>query len=170
MIPAIGAVALQAGVYLLVLGAFSAWDVLIGAAVGALGRAAYAPLGARARGAAASPRHAPPGIATRLGALVPFAAWVVRDVTRGVLTVARVVLARHPRPPAAFVAFPIGDRTPAGVALSALTATLSPGSVLVHVDWERRVMLFHVIDARDPDALRAQDAAVYERLQRRLVP
>ncbi|CCF84740.1 Na+/H+ antiporter subunit E [Nitrolancea hollandica] len=48
--------------------------------------------------------------------------------------------------------------------------TLAPGSVLVDVDWERGVMLFHLLDASDPDATRATVARFYERYQRAVFP
>jgi len=65
---------------------------------------------------------------------------------------------------------PIGERTTSGVAVSALTTTMSPGEVLVDIDWERGVMLIHVLDARDPDAVRARHLRFYERYQRRVFP
>ena len=48
----------------------------------------------------------------------------------------------------------IGERTQLGVAVTGLLAGLSPGSMLVEVNPERQAMLFHVIDAHDPDAVR----------------
>jgi multisubunit Na+/H+ antiporter MnhE subunit len=48
--------------------------------------------------------------------------------------------------------------------------TLSPGSVLVDIDWQRRDMLLHVIDASDPDAVRADLERFYDRYQRRVFP
>jgi multicomponent K+:H+ antiporter subunit E/multicomponent Na+:H+ antiporter subunit E len=68
------------------------------------------------------------------------------------------------------VRIPIGERSERGVAVSALATTLSPGTVLVDVDWERRDLLLHVIDASDPDAVRARLQRFYDRFQRRVFP
>lgn len=99
-----------------------------------------------------------------------FAAAVLWDVVTGTWDVAlRVVgLRRLERP--GLIRVPIGDRTDRGVAVSALATTLSPGSVLVDVDWERRDLLVHVIDAADPDEVRRQLQHFYDRYQRRVFP
>jgi multicomponent Na+:H+ antiporter subunit E len=68
------------------------------------------------------------------------------------------------------VQIPIGDRSPLGVAVTGLLVGLSPGSLLLDVDSEHRVMLFHVIDAHDPDAVRARIDTFYQRYQRRVWP
>ncbi len=99
-----------------------------------------------------------------------FAGAVLVEVVRGTWTVALVVtgLRRLARP--GIVAVPIGDRTPAGVAVSALAVTLSPGEVFVDVDWSRGLMLLHVIDAADADAVRRHHALFYDRYQRGVFP
>lgn len=76
----------------------------------------------------------------------------------------------RPLPQTGFVTVPIEERTPLGVAVCGLVTTLSPGSVLVEVDEERGVMLFHVLDASDPEAVRAQQREFYERYQRHVFP
>jgi multicomponent K+:H+ antiporter subunit E/multicomponent Na+:H+ antiporter subunit E len=68
------------------------------------------------------------------------------------------------------VSIPIGERTPNGVVVTAWAITLSPGSVLIDVDWERRVMLFHFIDVTEPDKLREKIQAFYEHYQRSIFP
>jgi multisubunit Na+/H+ antiporter MnhE subunit len=47
---------------------------------------------------------------------------------------------------------------------------LTPGTVVVEIDERRGEMLLHVIDARDPDAVRAEQLDSYRRLQRRVFP
>jgi multisubunit Na+/H+ antiporter MnhE subunit len=42
--------------------------------------------------------------------------------------------------------------------------------MLVEVDNERQAMLFHVIDASDPDAVRDHLDRFYQRYQRRVFP
>jgi multicomponent Na+:H+ antiporter subunit E len=68
------------------------------------------------------------------------------------------------------VLVPIGERTELGVAVTGLLAGLSPGSMLVEVDSQRQAMLFHVIDAHDPDAVRDHLDRFYQRYQRRVFP
>ncbi|MHA6797694.1 Na+/H+ antiporter subunit E (plasmid) [Pseudonocardia bannensis] len=47
---------------------------------------------------------------------------------------------------------------------------ITPDTVVVDLDEERGRMLLHVIDARDPDAVRAEQLRSYERRQRRVFP
>lgn len=151
-------------VYALVLASIHPWDVAIGAALaGAL------LWGTRGFLFGGSPAPVA-GAAGRLVAFFPFAAATLLDVLRGTRDVALVVLHLRPLHHPGIVAVPIGERTPLGVAVTALVDTLSPGSCLVDVDWERRTMLLHVIDASDPDAIRAAHDRFYRRYQRRVFP
>lgn len=111
-----------------------------------------------------------PGVARRIAALPRFFAGVVAEVTHGTIEVALVVLGRRTLDCPGIVAVPIEERTPVGVAVSALAYTLSPGDVLIDVDEEEHVMLVHVLDASDPDAVRMRHRDFYERWQRRAFP
>jgi len=84
--------------------------------------------------------------------------------------VALIVLHIRPLVRPGIVAIPFEERTRNGVAVSTLVFTLSPGSYLVDVDWERRLMLFHLIDACDPDAIRIKYHDFYYRYQRHVFP
>lgn len=106
----------------------------------------------------------------RIAALPRFFAGVVAEVARGTIEVALVVLGHRGLDCPGIVAVPIEERTPVGVAVSALAYTLSPGDVLIDVDEEKQVMLVHVLDASDPDAVRARHRSFYERWQRRAFP
>ncbi|HEV2771263.1 MAG TPA: Na+/H+ antiporter subunit E [Thermoleophilaceae bacterium] len=106
----------------------------------------------------------------RIAALPRFFAGVVAEVASGTLEVALVVLGRRPLDCPGIVAIPIEERTPIGVAVAALAFTLSPGDVLIDVDEEEQVMLIHVLDASDPEAVRARHRSFYERWQRRAFP
>lgn len=99
-----------------------------------------------------------------------FALAVAGEVASGTVQVGAVVLGLREAPTPGVVAVPIEERTSLGVAVAALTLTLSPGEVLVDVDWEGRRMLIHTIDATDPDQLRARHRHLYERYQRRVFP
>ena len=151
-------------VYSLVLASVYPWDLAAGVAAGAV-------LLWTARGFLFDGRVRPiAGLAVRLVGFVPFAAATVWDIVRGTWNVALVVLRLRPLRHPGIVAVPIGDRTPLGVAVTALVISLSPGEFLVDVDWERRVMLFHALDASDPDAIRAAHERFYRRFQRQVFP
>jgi multisubunit Na+/H+ antiporter MnhE subunit len=106
----------------------------------------------------------------RIAALPRFFAGVVVEVARGTIEVALVVLGRRTLDCPGIVAIPIEERTPVGVAVAALAYTLSPGDVLIDVDEEEELMLIHVLDASDPDAVRARHRSFYERWQSRAFP
>lgn len=152
-------------VYALALGSFAPADLALGSlfAAGAL---------LFCRRLLLEDAHAPPqgSVGRRVLAFVPFSIVVLGQVAVGTWEVALVVVGlRRLRTPG-IVAVPIGERSQAGVAVSGLAATLSPGELLVDVDWERRVMLFHVMDARDPDAVRERHQRLYRAHQRWVFP
>lgn len=88
----------------------------------------------------------------------------------GLWLVLVMVLGLRPLTRSGLVAVPIGERTDNGVTVTAWAMTLSPGSVLIDVDWERHVMLFHFIDATEPGLLREKIQTFYERYQRPIFP
>jgi multicomponent Na+:H+ antiporter subunit E len=99
-----------------------------------------------------------------------FALQVVWDITVGTWTVSLMVLGLKSMDSPGIVDIPIGERTDTGVAVTSLATTLSPGEVLVDVDWDNGVMLMHVLDASDPAAVRAQHHERYMRHQRKVFP
>ena len=132
-----------------------------------LGGALVLALGRRLR---LEPGGGAPPLAQRALWFWPFAGAVLADIALGTWDVAlRVIGVRAIERPG-IVRVPVGDRGERGVAVSALATTLSPGTVLVDVDWERRDMLVHVIDARDPDGVRAKLDHFYDRYQRKVFP
>lgn len=150
--------------YALVLGSFEPWDLAIGAVVS--GALLYA-----LRGFAFGARPARAGgFVERLVAFVPFAVATVWEIITGTWEVALVTLHLRPLESPGIVAIPIGERTPTGVAVSALATTLSPGSFLVDVDWERGVFLIHTVDASHPEAVRRHHEEFYRRYQRSVFP
>jgi multicomponent K+:H+ antiporter subunit E/multicomponent Na+:H+ antiporter subunit E len=151
-------------IYALTLASADPVDLLMGAAAGGLLAAA---LGRRLPATFDAPS---PPLAGRLLWFPVFAGAVLADIVTGTWDVAlRVVGLRHLERPG-IVRVPIGERSDRGVAVSALATTLSPGSVLVDVDWKRRDLLVHVINASDPDAVRADLQRFYDRYQRRVYP
>lgn len=160
---AVFCVALLTLVYALVLASFHPWDLATGAAVSCA-------LFLATRGYLFGDEPDTDGILGRVAAFAPFAAAVVREVVVGTWEVALVTLHLRPLERPGIVAVPIGERTPTGIAVTALVMTLSPGEFLVEVDWERDVMLMHVIDAGDPEKVRAAHERFYERYQRKVFP
>lgn len=155
---------LLAMVYLMVLTSFDPWDVLMGVIVSAGLVLAF-------RGFVIAGTPLPPrALLGRFLAFWPYAVAVVWDILLGAWNVVRIVLRVRPLVHPGIVAVPIEDRTRTGVAVSAIATTLSPGTFLVDVDWERRVMLIHAIDASDPDAVREAHQSMYRRFQRHVFP
>jgi multicomponent Na+:H+ antiporter subunit E len=148
----LGWVVLLTGVYLLSLGSLNPLDAAEGLVL-----ATALSLGLRGR------LEGPHGAGSSLAGLLV-------DVLRGTWDVALRVLGLRPVECSGIVLVPIGERTQLGVAVTGLLAGLSPGSMLVEVDPERQAMLFHVIDAHDPDAVRDHLDRFYQRYQRRVFP
>ena len=151
-------------VYLLTLASLDPWDVALG-----VGLAAGVLVWAR-RSLSAPSAIGAAVLVGRIARFPLFVGAVAREIVVGTWQVALVVVGvrRLSRP--GIVAVPIGDRTPAGLAATALALTLSPGEVLVDIDRSRGVMLVHVIDAHDPDAVRARHDHFYRRYQRGVFP
>ncbi len=151
-------------VYALVLASFAPWDLALGAALSGA-------LLLLARRSFFGGNFAPlPGLLGRILAFVPFAAAVFRDAVAGTRQVTLVVLHLRPLERPGIVAVPIGERTSVGVAVSALVTTISPGEFLVDVDWKRRVMLIHSINAATPEEVRRSHEDFYQRYQRKVFP
>jgi multisubunit Na+/H+ antiporter MnhE subunit len=90
------------------------------------------------------------------------------EVVRGTWRTARFCLGAPAKP--GFVEIPRGDRSPARVALWGVLTGEAPDEYPVDADADRNVLLVHVLDARDPDAVRARHARADERWQRTVVP
>jgi multisubunit Na+/H+ antiporter MnhE subunit len=99
-----------------------------------------------------------------LGMLVATA----RDMAVGSVGVVRFCLGARMAP--GFVEIPRGDRSRRGVALWGVLTGEAPDEYPVHVDDRRHVLVVHLIDARDPAAVRARHAAARDRWQRHVAP
>ena len=151
-------------VYCLTVASTDPVDLAIGTAVGL---ALTAALGARL---ALSPAGEVPPFTRRVLWFPPFLMAILGDVLASTWDVALRILHLRPTRHARIIRVPIGERTDRGVAVSGLVISLSPGAVLVDVDWAQRDLLVHVIDASDPDAVRARLQRFYDRYQRRVFP
>lgn len=159
----LGWVALLTGVYLLSLGSLHPLDAAEG-----LMLATVLSLGLRGR--LERPQGAGPSLAGRVAAFPVLVGGLLVEVLRGTWDVGLRVVGLRPVECPGIVLVPIGERTELGVAVTGLLAGLSPGSMLVEVDPERQAMLFHVIDAHEPDAVRNHLNRFYQRYQRRVFP
>ena len=87
-------------------------------------------------------RSPAPGVLLRAG--LRLAGQVLADVAGGTWRVAGMSTGLVDRPVPGLVEVPFGDRSPRGAAVHGLLLTLSPGTLLVDIDEDRRILLFHV--------------------------
>lgn len=147
------------GVYLLVLTSAKPADAAMGLALGLV-------LALALRPRLPAGRSATPSLA-RLIALVPVLALTAVDMVRGSWRTVRFCLWGTGEP--GFVEVPRGDRSRYAVALWGVLTGEAPDEVPVDVDEERDVLIVHLVDASDPDAVRERHRRAYERAQRRVV-
>ena len=147
-------------VWLLMLGRLSVGDLLVGLLLSAT---LLLLLGYRGTDQQASV------VMGRVLAFWPFLLVGLREVLVATWDVASIVLGLRPAHPG-YVEVPIGERTPVGIVVTSWLTTLIPGSVFIDIQPERETMIFHVFDASDPDAFRANTEHLYERYQRKVFP
>ncbi|MDQ4107084.1 MAG: Na+/H+ antiporter subunit E [Actinomycetota bacterium] len=150
-------------VYALVLGSFAPADLAMGAVIS--GALMYG-----TRRFVFGEEPASPNILSRFLHFWPFLVAEIWNIVTGTWEVALVTLHLRPLVSPGIVAVPIGERTPVGVAVSAMATTLSPGTFLVDVDWEQNVMLIHALNASDPEEVRRDHQEFYERWQKKVFP
>lgn len=151
-----------AGIYLLVMTSVAPGDVLLG---GALGLAVAYTLRPRATGT--RPAGASVSARARLEAAAATVARTAWEMALGSWQVVRFCLGARAAP--GIVEIPRGNRSDPNVALWGVLTGEAPDEVPVRVDEARGVLLVHVVDASDPDAVRARHAHASER-QRKVVP
>jgi multisubunit Na+/H+ antiporter MnhE subunit len=149
-------------VYLLVLTSVQPGDILTGVvlstALVTAGRRIH-PLG---------PRPAEP-MTRRLAAVPALVGGTLVDLA--VSTWRTAVWCLNPRrTPAGLVTVPIPPCGAPSAAAWAVRVGITPDTVVVEMDGERGRMLLHVLDARDADAVRADQLRSYQRRQRRVFP
>lgn len=140
----LGGTAAGAVLYLAMVGSLDPWAVVQGVAV-----SLAALLVARQRLPSA---HRWAGTSWR--ELARLAMRSARDVVAGSWKVGLAAAGLRSLPRPAWVEVPVGEQPPAHLDAAAILETLSPGTYLVDFDEERNVMLFHVFDADDAEALR----------------
>lgn len=85
------------------------------------------------------------------------------DILKGTWQVTRITLGIDELRRPGIIKISFDNYTHYAVGPIGFFVTLSPGSFMVDVDWDERVILIHVVDASDPDAVR-RDAEKYLRL------
>lgn len=160
----VAAVALLTLVYALALASFDPLDLIFGAGLSAV------LVFASRRFVFGEEPGSGPSLPRRALAFVPFSFAVLREILAGTWEVTLITLHLRSLEEPGIVAVPIGERTPSGVSAWAVVTGLPPGSFFVDVDRERGVALIHVIDARDPEAFRREQAEFYERYQSKVFP
>jgi len=146
------------GIYLLVMTSAKPGDAAVGLLLGLAVAVWLRP----ADGSAATPR---PGALLALGrALAETAA----EMVRGSWRTARFCLRGGGKP--GFVEIPRAGRSRHAVALWGVLTGEAPDEIPVDVDEQRDVLVVHLVDASDPDAVRERHQLAYERAQRKAVP
>jgi len=164
------AVVVLLAVWLLTLGSLAWGDVAIGLAL-----AVALELGWRRRvlrggvvGDPTTPSAVP--LWRALLALPRLAFAVLVEITRGTWEVARYSLGLREPVDEGIVEIELEGISEEGAAAWAFISTISPGELVLDVDEERGVLVLHVLDASDPDAIRARHHEFYERHQRKVLP
>ena len=107
-----------------------------------------------------------PGSVTMRKPLVAFKLWaiVMRDFVRSNIRVATLILTRRPRDiPSGFLQVPLDMRDPHALALLAMILCLTPGTAWAEVSRDRSMLLLHVFEIVDADAMVAMVKERYER-------
>jgi multisubunit Na+/H+ antiporter MnhE subunit len=154
-------------VFCLTLASYDPWDMLVGAVLGSIVLAVFHNALPEIQG---KPARELPSLPSRILRFVPFAGITVWEILIGSVRVAAIVIGLRKLEHPGIVAVPIGDRSKFGVVVTGITTSLAPGSILLDVDWDRNLMLVHVIDASDPDQIRADMQKLYDRYQRKVFP
>ncbi len=149
-----------AAIYLLVLTSLDPGDVALGLL---LGLAIVVGLRVHAVDARA---HPPLPVVVR--AAIAMMVGTAREMVIGSWRAMRFCLDGPATP--GFVEIPRDDRSHRGVALWGVLTGEAPDEYPVDVDDERGVLIVHLVDARDPDAVRRRHGQAHERTLRHLVP
>ena len=137
-----------AGAYLLVLTSLEPGDIAIAAALGlAVAFALRTPAQLR--------------LHPRLGGAAAILAQTGAEMVRGSWRAAAFCLGRSADP--GLVEVPLADRSPAEVAMWGVLTGESPDEIVVDVDEARGVAVVHLVDASDPESVRARHADTHAR-------
>jgi multisubunit Na+/H+ antiporter MnhE subunit len=145
-------------VYLLVLTSLAPGDLLIGGVLALVVAHALRP--ARKGAAAAPPLE-------RFRAAVGMVRETAVEMARGSWRVARFCLGAPASP--GVVEIPRAGRSRVNVAIWGVLTGEAPDEVVVDVDDERDLLIVHLVDAEDSEAVRERHRTAHERSQRKVV-
>lgn len=145
-----------AAIYLLVLTSLKPGDVLVGAALGLAVAIALRPRDVSSH--AATSFAGPWAVVALLGA-------TLAEMVRGTWRTARFCLGGAAEP--AFVEIPREERTDGDVAVWGVLTGEAPDEIPVDVDDGRGVLVVHLLDGADPDAVRERHHRAFERARGR---
>jgi multisubunit Na+/H+ antiporter MnhE subunit len=149
-----------AAVYLLVLTSVKWGDVLIAVVLGLAVTLALRP---------SEPALSQAGPLSRLWAAAVVAGETAKEMAVGSVRVARFCLRAGRGDHPGMVEVPRDGRSRRAVALWGVLTGEAPDEIPVDVDEERGVLIVHLIDARDPDAVRARHRRNREDWQRKVI-
>lgn len=157
MILVIGTLLASTAIFCAVVGEFSWENILLGLAISGALMAFF-------RRQVIPRPLAPAGLSMHLILYSPVLFYYLFiDILKGTWQVVTVTLGLAPLNAPGIVKVPLGAHSAYGVGPVGFFITLSPGSFLIDIDWDERVMLIHVLDASDPERIR-YDAEKYYRL------
>jgi multisubunit Na+/H+ antiporter MnhE subunit len=145
-----------AAIYLLVLTSLDPYDIAAGLLLGLVVSIALRTRGADGAGV---------GLTGGPRAIIEAMAATAREMVLGSWRVVCFCLRPGSATPG-FVEVPRDGRTRSDLALWGLLTGEAPDEVPVDIDEERDVLLVHLVDARDPDAVRARHHRAHERMER----
>lgn len=99
-----------------------------------------------------------------------FLAFGLVEIVKSNLAVARAVLAPTLELRPGIVAIPLDVQSDAGITTLANLITLTPGTVTLDISSDRKTLYIHAFEVDDPEALRRETKAVFERRVRELLP
>lgn len=102
------------------------------------------------------------GTPVRPLAALSLAALFAKELVLSALRVARTVLKPDMDLKPGIFAYPLGVDRDGEIALLANLITLTPGTLSIDVSSDRRTLFVHALDARDPQAARADIAGGFE--------
>lgn len=92
-----------------------------------------------------------------------YAVILIREIVVANIAVTKLALGPLERLRSGFVAVPLDARSELEITFFANSITLTPGTITVHVDPARKVLVMHAIDiGRDPEELRRTTKTVLE--------
>jgi multisubunit Na+/H+ antiporter MnhE subunit len=159
-------VAALTGLYLLIVSSTKLGDIVTGVVLAAL----VVAVGRRHREAASRTTPSTSARATlrRLAGVPALIGGTLVDVVTGSAEVIRCCLRRPPDP--GLVWLPTGPTSPSSFAAWGIRLGITPNTVVVDVDEECGAVLVHVLDAHDPEGVRAEQMAAYRSRQHRVFP